>query len=93
MSPWVKRQDSVPVSMMWARWVTRSTTALARRGSGKTRPHSPNGRLVVMISEARNYMATAWWLGTFPALAIMLVVGGFNLLGDGLRDALDPREQ
>jgi peptide/nickel transport system permease protein len=45
----------------------------------------------VMISEARNYMATAWWLGTFPALAIMMVVGGFNLLGDGLRDLLDPR--
>jgi peptide/nickel transport system permease protein len=45
----------------------------------------------VMISEARNYMATAWWVGTFPALSIMLVVGGFNLLGDGLRDLLDPR--
>ena len=45
----------------------------------------------VMISEARNYMATAWWVGTWPALAIMLVVGGFNLLGDGLRDLLDPR--
>jgi peptide/nickel transport system permease protein len=45
----------------------------------------------VMISEARTYMATAWWMSTFPALAIMLVVGGFNLLGDGLRDLLDPR--
>ena len=45
----------------------------------------------VMISEARSYMATAWWMGTFPALAIMLVVGSFNLLGDGLRDLLDPR--
>lgn len=45
----------------------------------------------VMISEARTYMATAWWMGTFPALSIMLVVGGFNLLGDGLRDLLDPR--
>jgi peptide/nickel transport system permease protein len=45
----------------------------------------------VMISEARTYMATAWWMGTFPALAIMLVVGAFNLLGDGLRDLLDPR--
>ena len=44
-----------------------------------------------MISDARNYMATAWWMGTFPALAIMLVVGSFNLLGDGLRDLLDPR--
>lgn len=45
----------------------------------------------VMISEGRNYLATQWWLATFPAAAILLVVGGFNLLGDGLRDALDPR--
>ncbi|MFL5806822.1 MAG: ABC transporter permease, partial [Roseiflexaceae bacterium] len=45
----------------------------------------------VMISEGRNYMATQWWLAAFPALAILLVVGGFNLLGDGLRDLLDPR--
>jgi len=45
----------------------------------------------VMISEGRNYMATQWWLATFPALAILLVVGGLNLLGDGLRDLLDPR--
>ncbi len=45
----------------------------------------------VMISEGRNYIATQWWLATFPALAILLVVGGFNLLGDGLRDLLDPR--
>jgi peptide/nickel transport system permease protein len=45
----------------------------------------------VMISEGRNYMATQWWLAACPALAILLVVGGFNLLGDGLRDLLDPR--
>ena len=43
------------------------------------------GVLVLLI------FATAWWIGTFPALAIMLVVGSFNLLGDGLRDLLDPR--
>ncbi len=41
--PWRKRHDSDPVSMMCARWVTRSTTALARRASGKTLPHSPKG--------------------------------------------------
>src|SRR4051794_38953725 len=35
----------------------------------------------VMISEGRNYLATQWWLATFPALAILLVVAGFNLLG------------
>ena len=45
----------------------------------------------VMISEGRNYMATQWWLGAGPALAILSVVGSFNLLGDGLRDLLDPR--
>ncbi len=45
----------------------------------------------VMISEGRNYLATQWWLATFPALGILLAVAGFNLLGDGLRDALDPR--
>jgi peptide/nickel transport system permease protein len=45
----------------------------------------------VMISEGRNYIATQWWLPTVPAVAILLVVGGFNLLGDGLRDLLDPR--
>jgi peptide/nickel transport system permease protein len=45
----------------------------------------------VMISEGRNYLATQWWLATCPAVAILLVVAGFNLLGDGLRDMLDPR--
>ena len=45
----------------------------------------------VMVSEGRNYIVTQWWLSTIPALAILFVVGGFNLLGDGLRDALDPR--
>ena len=45
----------------------------------------------VMVSEGRDYMTTQWWVSTFPALAILLAVTGFNLLGDGLRDALDPR--
>lgn len=44
-----------------------------------------------MISEGRNYITTHWWLSFFPAVAILLGVVGFNLLGDGLRDALDPR--
>jgi peptide/nickel transport system permease protein len=45
----------------------------------------------VMISEGRNYLATQWWLATVPAVAMLLVVAGFNLLGDGLRDLFDPR--
>ena len=44
-----------------------------------------------MLSDGRNYVTTAWWLATFPGLAIMLTVLAVNLLGDWLRDTLDPR--
>lgn len=44
-----------------------------------------------MLAEARSYMREAWWLPTFPGLAIMLVVLAFNLTGDAVRDLLDPR--
>ncbi|KUK27115.1 MAG: Binding-protein-dependent transport systems inner membrane component [Acetothermia bacterium 64_32] len=45
----------------------------------------------VMVSEGRNFMPHGWWVSTFPGLAIMVTVLGFNLLGDGIRDILDPR--
>lgn len=45
----------------------------------------------VMISEGRNYITTQWWLTAMPAAAILLLVAAFNLVGDGLRDLLDPR--
>lgn len=45
----------------------------------------------VMISEGRNYITTQWWLTAVPATAILLFVASFNLVGDGLRDILDPR--
>ena len=44
-----------------------------------------------MLSQGREYIATAWWLVTFPGLAIIITVLGANLFGDALRDALDPR--
>lgn len=44
-----------------------------------------------MLSEARSYLRTAWWMSTFPGVAIMLVVLASNLLGDWLRDVMDPR--
>lgn len=44
-----------------------------------------------MLSDARGYLQVAWWPATFPGLAIMLTVLGINLLGDWLRDVLDPR--
>jgi ABC-type dipeptide/oligopeptide/nickel transport system permease subunit len=44
-----------------------------------------------MLSAGRPYMSVAWWVATMPGLAILAAVLGANLLGDGLRDALDPR--
>jgi peptide/nickel transport system permease protein len=53
------------------------------------KPPTPEWGL--MLSEGRNFLRQAWWITTFPGLAIMLTVLSINLLGDGLRDALDPR--
>jgi peptide/nickel transport system permease protein len=44
-----------------------------------------------MLSRGRAFMNTAWWLSTFPGLAIVVIVLAINRFGDGLRDALDPR--
>jgi peptide/nickel transport system permease protein len=44
-----------------------------------------------MLADGRVYISTAWWLATFPGLAILVSVLGINLFGDGLRDTLDPR--
>lgn len=45
----------------------------------------------VMVNEGRNFLRRAWWLSTMPGLAIMFTVIALNLLGDSIRDALDPR--
>jgi peptide/nickel transport system permease protein len=50
----------------------------------------PNPSWGGMLAEGRDYLSNAWWLATMPGLAISLVVLGANLLGDGLRDLLDP---
>ena len=44
-----------------------------------------------MLSEGRTYIERAWWLVTFPGLALMLTVLSINVLGDAVRDTLDPR--
>jgi len=44
-----------------------------------------------MLDEGRNYITTGWWLALFPGLAILVLVLGINLVGDWLRDVLDPR--
>ena len=46
-----------------------------------------------MLGEGRAHIATSWWMTTFPGLAIFLTVLAFNFIGDGLREALDPRQR
>jgi peptide/nickel transport system permease protein len=64
-----------------------SGAALSFLGLGAL-PPTPEWGLI--LSEGRNYLRVAWWITTFPGLAIMVTVLSINLLGDGLRDALDP---
>ncbi len=64
-----------------------SLAALSFLGLGASPPTPAWG---LMLSEARAYMRDAWWMTTFPGLAILITVWGFNLVGDGLRDYLDP---
>jgi peptide/nickel transport system permease protein len=65
-----------------------SAAVLGFLGMGATPPDPEWG---LAISESRQYLPEAWWFATFPGIAIFLVVFGFNLLGDGLRDVVDPR--
>jgi len=51
----------------------------------------PSPEWGAMLSTGRNYLELAWWITTFPGIAIVLAVLAMNLLGDALRDALDPR--
>jgi len=54
-------------------------------------PPPPAPSLGNIVAEGRNYIQEAWWIAVFPGFVIMLAVLGLNLMGDGLRDVLDPR--
>lgn len=69
-------------------WALLTEAGLSFLGLG-TQP--PTSSLGLMLSDSRNLMEQAPWLLAFPALAIMLSILGFNLLGDALRDILDPK--
>lgn len=69
--------------------VILSEAALSFIGLGSAQQSTPSwGK---MLTESRAFIRSAWWMPFFPGLAIWLTVLGFNLLGDGLRDALDVR--
>ena len=69
-------------------WSLLTEAGLSFLGLGTQPPASSLG---LMLADARNLMETAPWLLAFPGLAIMIGILGFNLLGDALRDILDPR--
>lgn len=71
-------------------WALLTEAGLSFLGLG-TQPPAPS--LGLMLSDSRNLMELAPWLMAFPGLAILLGVLGFNLLGDALRDVVDPRSQ
>jgi peptide/nickel transport system permease protein len=66
-----------------------SEAALSFLGLGVQPPAPSWGR---MLFEGRGFVTDAWWLGLFPGAAIFLTVLSFNLVGDALRDVLDPRQ-
>ena len=66
----------------------RTAASLGFLGLGAQPPLPEWG---VMITAGRNYLPGQWWVSTFPGIAIFIVILGFNLLGDGIRDAFDPK--
>ena len=63
-------------------------SVLSYLGLGAQPPQAEWGR---MVWEGQTYLPTAWWVSITPGIAILITVLGFNLIGDALRDALDPR--
>jgi peptide/nickel transport system permease protein len=70
--------------------VVVETAGLSFLGLGAQPPSPDWGAL---LSDGQSYFLTAWWIATFPGLAIFGVVFGFNLVGDALRDHFDPRRR
>lgn len=71
----------MPAAILWS-------ASLSFLGVGAQPPTPEWG---AMIAEGRSFISYAWWISTFPGIAIMIIALGFNFVGDGLRDALDPR--
>lgn len=73
---------TIPTVILWS-------AALSFLGMGVQPPKPEWGAI---IAAGRDQLAEQWWISTFPGFAIMITVIGFNALGDGLRDALDPKQ-
>ncbi len=80
----------VVMATLQAGAVVVETAGLSFLGLGAQPPSPDWGAL---LADGQSYFLTAWWIATFPGLAIFLLVLGFNLLGDALRDHFDPRRR
>lgn len=92
MSHYILRNAVGPIivqSTLTAGTVILSAASLSFLGLGAQPPLPEWG---AMMSDGRNYLGLNIWMSLFPGLAIMITVLGFNILGDGLRDFLDPRQ-
>jgi peptide/nickel transport system permease protein len=80
----------IVMALLQAGSVVVETAGLSFLGLGAQPPSPDWGAL---LADGHNYFLTAWWIATFPGLAIFCVVLGFNLIGEALRDQLDPRRR
>lgn len=78
----------IVVATLRIAWVILMEASLSFLGLGVEPPTPAWGTI---INEGRRFINTSWWISTFPGLAIFFTVLGINLMGEGLRDALDPR--
>ena len=76
------------VATLRVAWVILMEASLSFLGLGVEPPAPAWGTI---ISEGRRFINTQWWISTFPGIAVLLTALGINLIGEGLRDALDPR--
>ncbi len=88
VSGWITYARIVRVATFSIARVIIAEASLSFLGLGLPPPAPSWG---AMLDEGRNYLTTGWWLALFPGLAILVVVLGINLVGDWLRDLLDPR--
>jgi peptide/nickel transport system permease protein len=84
-------QGAMAQSAVRAAWAVRISATLAFLGVGIQPPTPEWG---AMIRQGAEYLVTGqWWVGIFPGIALILMVLGLNMLGDGLQDLLDPRRK
>ena len=80
--------STIVVSTLRVATVILMEASLSFLGMGVEPPTPAWG---TMVAEGRRFINTEWWISTFPGLAILFTVLGINLMGEGLRDALDPK--